>query len=248
MIDIETLPYLDVILGTDSSAQVFRSKSFRDDALLFVSIPDEQLAEVVSVLRASDGFIGPSALKKIVTEHVTDTQQRSALSKFVTYFARNRRQRKSSDLEQYQAQLTEEIGTQLRGRLPDEALDVLLGRLPAVLLASVGVDRQLKAEDLVRKTGRRLASLEVISDIRPVFDETRTKIEGMVPLTTLYVVSAGSASAPQTTEFVLSEKQLKDLADKTARALSKLQTIKAHLKATNLSLPESPMTTEDADG
>ena len=65
-----------------------------------------------------------------------------------------------------------------------------------------GLHRQAKAQKLSEATGLRLEHLEIICDLRPVFDDERESVEGVIPYT---IVCLGSDGLPVAMETILSQ-------------------------------------------
>lgn len=87
--------------------------------------------------------------------------------------------------------------------------------------------RYRKAERLKTLTGRMAESLEIICDLRPVFDHSRSVVEGLIPVTTLrvaYQTNEGGNSV----EVQLSGDDLENLAKEVERAKQKLRTLNQH--------------------
>lgn len=101
-----------------------------------------------------------------------------------------------------------------------ERLDLLIQPYPAV-------ERFLKAESLVDRTGERLEEFEMICDLRPLFDSERKQIEGLIPRTVMKVVVTGEDGLPRAIEANLSRSQIEEIAQKAANARQKLECIMA---------------------
>lgn len=239
-------PYFELLLEFDDSGKVFRSSAFRGDAELVAQVPQQEFDAVMARVAATPGFLSDRALAKLLAESVTHPDQRSALAKFLSYFARNRSVR-GDEASGYAEKVAAEILGALGDKIAADTRETLVARLPLLLAPRPAIDRQVKAEGLLRKAGRRALSLDLVSDLRPVFDESRATVEGMIPVTTLRILGP-QGLMEQPFEVQLSEKQLKDLAEKTALALKKLATLKAHLNASNIVLPDSSMTAAPEDG
>ena len=125
--------------------------------------------------------------------------------------------------------------------LADEDLGKI-GEIATLLLEPyLGFQRQQKAGRLEKATGQRLTQLDLICDLRPVFDEERKTIEGWLPLTHLKVVATSESGLPVMFEAVMSEFQIRSLQKAADSAIRKLECLKSHAKSAGASLPTSEL-------
>jgi hypothetical protein len=103
-----------------------------------------------------------------------------------------------------------------------------------------------KAERLSTLTGQRLESFDLICDLRPIFDESREHLEGMMPYTRLRVVAIGADGLPEAFESELTRQQVHDLAQKASKAAQKLDVLLDAIETNWLpgGLPDLPLTRE----
>jgi hypothetical protein len=105
------------------------------------------------------------------------------------------------------------------------------------------VELSIKASRLVTDVGVQLDRVTLVCDLRPVFDDARTSVQGLIPLTTLKIVGHGDDAAhPTTFEVQLTEKELEELYEKVSRARTKVATLKSFVAKTGVALPQSQMT------
>ena len=122
-----------------------------------------------------------------------------------------------------------------------------LDRLGAVLQKLIqpypALVRYEKAERLSTLTGQQLESVDLICDLRPIFDENRKQIEGMMPYTRLHIVATGADGFPKSFEVELTYRQVNDLKEKAAKANAKLAVLYESVERwLGEGVPELPLT------
>ena len=137
-----------------------------------------------------------------------------------------------------------ERGKQEKDFLLNKAELARLGEiLPNLIQPYPALNRFEKAERLAKLTGQELESIELICDLRPIFDEDRKQIEGMMPYTRLHIVATGADGLPKSFEAELTHQQVIDLREKTAKAESKLVVLRKSIESWLPGrLPDLPLT------
>lgn len=137
-----------------------------------------------------------------------------------------------------------ERGKQEKDFLLNKAELARLGEiLPNLIQAYPALVRFEKAERLAKLTGQELESIELICDLRPIFDEDRKQIEGMMPYTRLHIVATGTDGLPKSFEAELTHRQVNDLRKKAAKADSKLDVLRKSVESWFPGgLPDLPLT------
>ena len=82
-----------------------------------------------------------------------------------------------------------------------EQRKLLADRIEKLVAVPAGLARQYKAEQLAEATGTELEDLQVICDLRPVFNEERSEIEGAIPISTLKLDVLGPNGLPPESKF-----------------------------------------------
>lgn len=127
--------------------------------------------------------------------------------------------------------------------LEQGVLDKLGQVLPKLIQAYPALTRFEKAERLAKLTGQQLESVELICDLRPIFNESRTRVEGMMPYTRLRLVATGADGLPNAFEAELSEQAVHDLAEKAEKAIEKLHVLRKKVESiVPEGLPDLPLT------
>ena len=104
-----------------------------------------------------------------------------------------------------------------------------------------GLNRQAKAQRLSEATGLRLENVEIICDLRPVFDNERESVEGVIPYTILRIVCIGADGLPVAMETILTQAEVGELAKKSEAAVKKLDRLRALLAEKELPIPPVTM-------
>lgn len=118
----------------------------------------------------------------------------------------------------------------------------LIERLTALAVEPIGLAKQYKARRLVDATGSELDAVQIVCDIRPVFDETRERIEGAIPLIQLRLEYSSPDGESLVVEMRITEKQVDDMVDQLETAKRKLQLIRTLLANQSLPIPKTKST------
>jgi hypothetical protein len=207
----------------------------------------EQLVAIADELSSFPGFLDQKTLRGIVGSIIQSDEHARSVSRLILNVSRMFRLsgRTLKDLsEQLDAwQRTDEN----QKVFSVEELAELQRRLSVILKPFDGIERQAKARRLVGATGLKLKAIELICDLRPVFDEERTSVEGVFPYTILKVVCDGEDGLPISMEAILSERDVDELAKKAEAATIKLRSLKALLAAKDIRIPAVWMTEKEGD-
>lgn len=217
--------------------RLLKSESFLSDAHNVAAIPDDTFSRALESVERAEGFVGWQRLQDVVQRHIEDQAQAQSLVAFIMNFDELRR-----DLDVSPQDLALEAARKLPDALGEEERKRLLERLVRATAPKKGLERQAKAEAVVRRTGGHLDELSLISDLRPIFDDSREKIEGLVPMTTLKLI-VHRADAIDVVEVSITEEELNQMAGQVEQAKRKLDALKSFIKGSpNIELPESIMT------
>lgn len=218
--------------------RILKSDDFIEDARSVASIPNNSFAEAIDAVTRATGFVGRQRLLSAVRLGIQDAFQAESLTNFIINFHQLRRDVGMSP---------EDFARDVSSRLPVDELNdnerrTIIERLPQVLAPKPGLDRQAKVEDVVRRTGAHIDELSIVSDLRPIFDGNREKIEGLVPIATLKLVTHGHEGI-KAVEVQITEQELSHLCEEAERAKRKLAILKGFINnQSDIELPESVMT------
>lgn len=123
-----------------------------------------------------------------------------------------------------------------------EVLVALRTRVDRLKSVWISLDRQKKAENICKATGKRLLSIQLICDMRPIFDDPRKKIEGWLPITTLHLVSEGADGLPDGIDVVLSASDVDTLATAAGYAKQKLDALQEVARTLAVQIPTTEIT------
>jgi hypothetical protein len=230
--------------------QVFESESFIADAREVIKTPPEQFTQALETVSAAGGFLDEAGLAGKLTS-IEIPAQRNALRNFISAFASWRASALSiKDTEGVLAR----IHLQLAEALSEQSFATgeeatLAERVKAIWNAPFpAVDLAIKASRLVTEVGSQVDKISLVCDLRPIFDESRSTVQGLVPLTTLKIVSHGEdAVHPDTFEVQLTEKELEELHEKVTLARTKVRSLKGFVAKAGVALPNSLMTKPEAE-
>jgi hypothetical protein len=219
-------------------ASFVRSQAFLRDAKLFASIPDTVFEAAISAISGHQGFLDGQEFASVLGPIVSDADQREALIRLVTNLSEFRRNAGISP--ERAGQILRDSFEAVRG-LDTTTTGTVSTRLPHVLALHPAVEKQAKAQSVATALGGSLVEAKLISDIRPVFDEDRQRVEGLIPVTTMKV-SVEFDYEVKVFEVRLTEAQVMALCEESGRAKQKLQTLKKLIVNQGYPLPNTTMT------
>ena len=218
-------------------------EAFDLDAKAVLGVSESIFQALTDLIATQKGFLSAKGLRELLVRCVGDDQTAIRVADYITRlhaFMRERQQRPEEFLEDFGHALEERESERNRAaeRLTADQCTQLLVRSKAVLLEESAVSRYWKARALAVETGVVLEGLSMVCDLRPVFDDARTSIDGMIPVITLKLVVAEANSLPTTFEVVLDEEQLSTLAKVVDGTQKQVTVLYAHLAAKNMPFPE----------
>jgi hypothetical protein len=231
--------FLDYWVG--GFERLFQSKPFVDDAVAIADIEPAKFELAMDRVEAQEGFLSGAQLRKVIAD-VLDERQAKALVNFLI----NLRQLKSAGSgkdDNFLETTKKLIAAAKPAELNEKRMARVLDRLPRILKQNPAIDLQAKAEGLAIRTGSTVDDISLVCDLRPVFDEKRERVEGMIPLTTLLLSVTRNDGESLVLESILTELEVARLCEEADRARKKLLTLKKLLAEKNIPVPESRMTT-----
>lgn len=211
------------------------------DAKALIELPDEVVRDLEQALTSQQGFLDRDGLFALC-EKIVGAPHARRVARFVLAAHRFPGRGGVEDLLRELDDYVQDERKRSLGVITAEELVRLRERLPSVVLRVPALALQQKAERLSEGTGQPLLDLQLLCDLRPVFDEERSCVEGMIPLTTLKVTCVGPDGLPVTTEALLSRRQVNELASKATAALQKLEVLCKLLDEKGVSIPVLPAT------
>jgi len=207
-----------------------------DDLKAILGLSDDKVDELYKHLSEARGFLDPKALLATIQTVVKDKNSAAAVRRVLRNISLSQVERLITSLEERSKKEKDfAFGREQIDRL-EQILKKLVRPYPSLV-------RFEKANRLAKITGQQLETVELICDLRPIFDKNRENIEGMMPYTRLHIVATGEDGLPNSFEAELTHQQVIDLAKKAEKAKSKLevmcQSVKSWLPG---GLPELPLT------
>lgn len=199
------------------------------------SLSDEDITKLHNNLKEVKGFLDPKALLVILQGVVKRSEIAAALRRILRNIGPSQVDRVIKILEDDLKQENPSFNQDETQRLK-QILKKLIRAYPALA-------KFQKAKRLAEITGQQLETVELICDLRPIFDESRKNIEGMMPYTRLHLVATGEDGLPNAFEVELTHQQVINLAEKAGKAKNKLEALRMSIKKwVPGGLPDLPLT------
>jgi len=221
-----------------------KDEDFLADAGVVLSLEDSVCAALEDALAAEKSFLSRKALRSVVRMVLgPESPSVKKVSAFIWRLHRTIRRDSDKTVERSVAILREAIGEHSE-TLTVEQRKLLGDRIERLVAVPAGLARQYKAELLAEATGTELEDMQVICDLRPVFNEERSEIEGAIPISILKLDVLGPNGWPSRIEVRLTEAQVADLFEKAHYAQTKLSVIKRMLEKNSIALPSTSATAD----
>lgn len=211
------------------------SPGMMEDLSTVAQLSDDQVDVIVERLTTAKGFLDPKSLLKLCSDSIGDESQAESLQRVVRFLRPESVESliQALDDDKKEPEFPFDDGQLVRLK---QILTRLISNFPALKNFE-------KAERLSKLTGNQLETAEIICDIRPIFDEDRERIEGMMPYTRLRLLVTGADGLPISFEAEVTYQQVQDLLDKSQKAISKLGVLRETiLEWVPAGLPELPLT------
>ncbi len=196
-----------------------------DDLENVAGIPDAAIDRIATELQAASSILDPKQVNSLLTEVVANEGLASALARTL------------QNIPPDEVSGTLEILSRWRSRHPDNAKRVsddafqsLKVKLPRLVRSYPAIERYRKARRLATRIGPVVQRIELICDCRPVFDEARTHVEAMTPLTTLRIIYDDETETGRAFEVLLPTAELEDLISKATQAQRKLTVLRESIQ------------------
>ena len=191
------------------------------EALLAISeIPIEQIDALVAALERELGFPSPERLSELVRQAVKEDRRTSAVLSALHNVPSERVQQVIQTIREWRER--DDRNAEL---FPQEALARVEEKLPRLIRDFPALERCRKARRLASMLGNSAQALELICDIRPVFNAQRDLVEGMMPLTTMKIVYEAPDEETRVLEVQFSREMLNELVEKAQKAQQKLDVL-----------------------
>lgn len=220
--------------GSIPDPRVFSGKGFVADARAVVGLTESEVQALTEDLASTHGFLRMTDLRDLMERHI-ESETAERVTRFVSNLDRMARSGRIARDE-----IAKQLGKALRAGdtgLSSEEIDLLLARTPRLVADAPGLEAQWKAESLTSATGQPLEELEIITDLRPVFDRDRKAVLGMLHVMTLRLTVTSPGGLPESLEITLDEEALERLCEISSRAKEKLAALKILLAEKGIAVP-----------
>jgi len=218
----------------------FSGEGFSRDALAVLHLTRPQVDAIREALDShSRAFLSRSDIQKLLKSTITESTGRKRVASFILNMDRLRRSwegDEASFLIDCRAKILAETVTDETVR---NNLDSLLALIPLLATGRPAIARQDKADAVAIATGRALEDVQVLCDLRPVFNQSRDRIEGFVAVTTMKLLATDITGLPTGLEVRLTEAQVSNLLDKLSLTTTKLSAIKEFVNAVGAEMTDT---------
>ncbi|MBI2424965.1 MAG: hypothetical protein HYV27_19215 [Candidatus Hydrogenedentes bacterium] len=215
--------------------QVLDNGQMKEDLKSVAALPRNQITGLRETLTSAAGFLDPNTLLQLIQTIICDINISESVQRTLRALA-------YSDVDRFLEMLDTET-PEVERFLDVESLASLKANLKELIQPYPGLKRFRKAEVLATITGNSLESLELVCDLRPIFDENRENLEGLMPYTRLHIVTTGVDGLPVSFEAELTHKQVVELAEKSEKTKKKLLVLRDKIAAWLPDrLPDLPLT------
>ena len=190
------------------------------DLATIASTPEASLTQLSERLQAQTGFLSHLRLVKLITESIEDELQGQAVNRALQNLRPESLDRVLEAIDEWR-----QVDDQSREVFPDELFAGLGNRLSVLIQGYPALSRGIKASKLQNIIGNELYDATFICDARPVYNDARDQIEGMIPVTTIRLVYEQQDEEMHEIEMVLTASELRALIERAEKAEVKLKTL-----------------------
>lgn len=231
----DTFIYMKIPFGADFR-RFLHDKANLTAARTLLGLPTNLVESLGEAIARYPGFLDRGSLESLFKDYLPEGTQVEQIAGFLSQIDRAlaHSDRNLADLVneiREGSKDSEDIG------LKDSEFEELEQSLIVLLGGRLPFDRQRKAERLANATGCRLSDVQIICDLRPIFDEARDRVEGSIVLTTIKLTAIGPDELPISFESRLTERQVSTLADRAQKAIQKIVVLKQHAAAMGVTIP-----------
>lgn len=216
-------------------ARLVKDEDFLKDARRILDLEQSKFELLAAQLAASEEFLGRDELKTVAESVLSADENARELGESIYRISSALN---SSDVQLYEAMdELEKAITSKMDSLSKEDRKTLSLRLRSLAAEPAGLAKQAKAKQLVDALGVELNGFRIYCDLRPIFDENRQKVEGLVPINTIKLEHGAPSGNAVVTELRVTDEQLAQIEEEVAKAKRKLNTIKELAKKQGIPIP-----------
>jgi len=197
-----------------------------DDLCAVAEIPDQVIETIAAQLGAQEGVLTSSRLEGLLMAALGDERHVAAAAATLRNLSPEKIPQTLRSLGEWR-----DADQENAGRLGDETFRSLERKLPQLIQQYRALATYRKAGWLASVIGNSATSLEMICDARPVYNEQRDSIEGMIPLTILKIVYEGQDEETRSVEVYLTTAMVDELVEKAQKAQQKQKILKESIEA-----------------
>ncbi len=210
-----------------------RKEQLRDLATLR-DLRAETIQSIIDKLSSLDSAIKPSEIKRGLDDVLPDSPDKvSALMNLLMSLITLRRQR---DLGVEEMLAGIQNGIRTSNAWSEDEISRWKKLEPQLLsfFSLATVETVVKAIDLSYDYSKLLQNMKILTDIRPIFNEDASTIQGSVVSYTLRIYFSTLEGKSESLSLALDEKDVKGLLKLCDRALKKAQTAKSFMQRSNI--------------
>ena len=225
--------------------QLAQDQDFLRDAQQILDLDSGTYAQLVARLSSTEAFLDRHVLTSLVKEVVGKEEEAQDLALIISRIAKLLH---DADIPASEAmnELAIAIDEKAKDLEPDSRKS-LGARLRGLAAEPVGFTKQYKAQELAGAIGSELNGFRFICDIRPIFDQEHTRIQGALPLTILHLEYTLPDGEDMVLELRTTQNQLVDFKSKIADAQRKTELIKQLLMKQEVPVPLTDSTAIDGE-
>ncbi len=193
------------------------SRQLLDDLIEASSIPESQLRRLSERLVAETGF---PTVPEVVASEVSNPTQAEVVTRLLLGLEEDSMPELLEMISDWRASSVE-----TQEMLPQEKFNALSKNLSILFPHASSIVRTKKAYELLTATGNEVKGVRFVCDARPVFNKSRTEVDGFVLITTLKIHFESSKSESKEIEFVLTPSELDAFIDEAADAKKKINVL-----------------------
>lgn len=189
-------------------------QQFIGDLLILASIPAESISDFITRLEGQKSFF---PFKAFLHQHIP-VAAAEAVGRLVINLEPESLSTVEDILDSWRKELND---PQLLDEQSIETLKHNLKRLTQPTVRRV-IRRLRKANNLMTATGNGITGLTFICDVRPVYNDDRTDIEGFVPLATMKLFYDDANGEQEVIELTITSDDLDSIIERATKAREKL--------------------------
>lgn len=223
-----------ILNAPQDAASALTSRPFANDALAVIAIDEAALARIGNGIRSYEGFLNRAAIADIA-KTVEPSERADVVARFVDNMG-GLFYESELDLPAFGGKVEAMTREHNAEHFSAEQIERLRNCLQLLAIDANGLHRQKKAEALLTRTGNALQDVAITCDLRPVMDDKREHVCGVIPLTTMTLEIESEDGLPKAYDIRLSAAQLRDLHEEVTVALRKLESFDGFCREKNIQL------------